>query len=188
MGIAPRQRVEPRPCQTCGTTFKPRDNSKSGRFCSRTCADQAQRKVKVAQPCEMCGAMFTPDRPSRVARFCSKKCSARSTGLTRRKPGGLIDPKGYVLVRAPEHPMASREGYVMEHRLVMAEVLGRMLTTDEVVHHRNGVKADNRVENLEVMPKRQHDRRPKPPKKPIECPHCGGMIALSGRARSAVAL
>jgi hypothetical protein len=95
--------------------------------------------------------------------------------------------KGYKMLRMPEHPMASREGYVMEHRYVMAETLGRMLSSDEIVHHKNGIKDDNRPENLEVMAKRLHDRRPKPPKKPITCPHCGGEIITSGRVRRVVA-
>lgn len=92
--------------------------------------------------------------------------------------------KGYILRRELGHPMATRDGYVMEHRLVVAKHLGRILTKDEVVHHRNGDKADNRIANLEVMPKRIHDRLAKPPKKPITCPHCGGMIITSGRVRA----
>ena len=80
--------------------------------------------------------------------------------------------------------MASREGYVMEHRYVMAEHLGRMLTADEVVHHLNGDRADNRLENHEVMPKRKHDRMPKPKAKPIPCPHCGGLILPPRRVRT----
>ena len=58
--------------------------------------------------------------------------------------------KGYILEWAPHHPFAQASGYVPQHRLVMERSLGRMLLPLETVHHRNGVKDDNRPENLEV--------------------------------------
>jgi hypothetical protein len=54
------------------------------------------------------------------------------------------------MVRKPDHPRAKTQGYVFEHILVMEEMLGRYLFPDETVHHRNGVKDDNRAENLEL--------------------------------------
>ena len=58
--------------------------------------------------------------------------------------------RGYVLVKAPGHPMAMVTGYALEHRFVMSNHLGRPLLPTENVHHVNGVRDDNRIENLEL--------------------------------------
>lgn len=59
-------------------------------------------------------------------------------------------PSGYIMVVAPGHPNAYSSGSILQHRLVMAEHLGRPLTDDETVHHKNGRRDDNRIENLEL--------------------------------------
>jgi hypothetical protein len=66
--------------------------------------------------------------------------------------GGRFIKHGYV--HLPDHPFASKDHYVMEHRYVMEQHLGRYLTKKEVVHHINENKSDNRLENLELFPTR----------------------------------
>jgi hypothetical protein len=68
------------------------------------------------------------------------------------KGGRIVDKNGYLLVYAPGHPMA-RGKYALEHRLVMAEKLGRMLTPEEVVHHKDKNKLNNHPDNLELFAK-----------------------------------
>ena len=75
------------------------------------------------------------------------------------KPSGKkrrwIDANGYVSFSQKDHPEAGKNGRVLEHRAVMAEKLGRPLRKGENVHHRNGNRADNRPENLELWVKHQ---------------------------------
>jgi predicted DNA-binding protein YlxM (UPF0122 family) len=58
---------------------------------------------------------------------------------------------GYIQIYKPEHPNSCKEGYIMEHRLVMEKKLDRHLTEEEVVHHKNGIRNDNRPSNLELF-------------------------------------
>lgn len=67
------------------------------------------------------------------------------------KGGRQISKDGYILVYRPEHPHALHGRYVLEHRLVMEEALGRYLSPDEVVHHKDGDKQNNTLENLELF-------------------------------------
>ncbi len=62
----------------------------------------------------------------------------------------VVEPDGYVWEWCPTHPSAKR-GVVLQHRLVMEEMLGRFLTKKERVHHKNAIRHDNRPQNLELQ-------------------------------------
>ena len=68
------------------------------------------------------------------------------------KGGRTVASNGYVLIKVPtEHHLADVRGYAYEHRLVAEDKIGRRLERGEQVHHINGIKTDNRPENLEVV-------------------------------------
>jgi len=66
-------------------------------------------------------------------------------------------PKGYVALCIKSHPNCDQtNGYIFEHRIVMEMQLGRYLEPGEIVHHKNEVKHDNRITNLELMGHTEH--------------------------------
>lgn len=71
----------------------------------------------------------------------------------RRMEGRYVTKQGYVRVRRANG--VGENLWVLEHRLMVEECLGRPLLTDESVHHKNGDKTDNRLENLELWCRRQ---------------------------------
>jgi hypothetical protein len=108
-------------------------------------------------------------KPLKIPRITFDNPVAAPPGTIRRrgKPDGsvlngkapkTIDPQGYVRVFCPDSPMAAANGYALEHRLVMAQHIGRPLTPDETVHHLErceggtGRKDDNRIEMLRLFP------------------------------------
>lgn len=107
--------------------------------------------------CVHCNEFFVA--ASRYRRFCSRKCAQMIQPAKYpikyehyNWQGGHTNHRGYVMVHAPDHPacQGNSRKYVREHRLVMENHLGRYLEPHENVHHINGDRADNRLENLEL--------------------------------------
>lgn len=117
------------------------------------------------------GVPLKPKRGQLPARSCDFKgcgrkhsrrgwCSAHARQALTGKPmhpigerpkkHRLVTQNGYVLLYKPDHPNARPSGWIFEHVFVMANHLSRKLTKAENVHHVNGDRTDNRLENLEL--------------------------------------
>lgn len=83
---------------------------------------------------------------------CKMSEAKKLKGIGHKK----IRQDGYVAVYFPDHPKSTKAGYIMEHDLIMECLIGRHLADDEVVHHKNGIRNDNRKENLQLMTKHDH--------------------------------
>lgn len=155
-------------CERCGVEkYKAPNKIKRDRrhFCSKSCFDLFRLDRKSVK-CEVCSKeMSRPKSQVDGKRYivCGRRClSLRLKGVNlsgffkkgnkREKCINYKEGKqmanGYVMVLNQEHPNATSKGYVYEHRLVMENLLGRFLEQQEVVHHINEIKTDNRPENL----------------------------------------
>jgi len=154
-------------CLKCNISFTSKySNSK---YCSKACYNYCKRlryieKNKKERICNFCNAKFLSFNK---AIFCSASCVSRGTISKRKKfitiPDCLESSSrkldktlGYVRIYAPMHKEANTWGYVYEHRIIAEQILNRSLLDDEIVHHKNGKRCDNRKENLEVMNKFVH--------------------------------
>ena len=111
--------------------------------------------------CKECGREFFTRW--NFVKFCTISCSKKGI----RNPqwtGGKQRSGGYIRILTPE-------GYILEQRLVMEKVLGRKLGNNEMVHHRNQIKTDNRKENLEIVIKKMHVGK-------VICPFCNQSFSV----------
>jgi len=175
-------------CPICGTQYQTKRDSKV--FCSYECYLVFHKTTfPKMKPCAACGEGFLITRNTpRI--YCSKECKAISlrryrnkreaVGRWRVKRGYIflaiayLPPEDQILARQiQDHPNSTIVCAVAEHRLVMAKHLGRPLKKGELVHHINGIKDDNRIENLELTCKMRHANSIVFGNHRIKCPSCG---------------
>jgi predicted nucleic acid-binding Zn ribbon protein len=134
-----------RECPVCHSNFSAK--SVKQKFCSSKCAGIGKSKSQGPRTCKACGAEIEHTRYSAV--YCSAECrriGIRHAWTTRAKSAGTkrTNSYGYILVKVDQRT------WRQEHRIVMEQKLGRPLGRQEKVHHINGIRSDNRPENLEV--------------------------------------
>lgn len=133
-------------CQNCAVTFR-----KYGTF------DPIEWKIT----CGLCGEKFFYKLKN--AKYCPE-CRQKNRLITYKKPfkkndspkpkrkdgQGTITHAGYKYITRVGHPNSYRDGKIGEHTFIMSEFLGRPLSKQESIHHKNGIRHDNRIENLEL--------------------------------------
>ncbi len=140
--------------------------------------------MKIEKKCEQCGKIFYKMKSSlkfRPARFCSAECrnnffaslpkkiKCETCGKERKiRKGGhgkYCSHKCYWLFLQKKYPKnnthykQNKNSRNREHRDIMEKHLGRKLKRNEIVHHKNNNKADNRIENLELMTQSEHIKK-----------------------------
>lgn len=145
-------------CEVCGKAERLSASvAARRRFCSWDCRDAGNTKPKTTIECAYCKKQLRVPPHLVGQKFCSQLCKQKSeTTVGRGK--SFKDPDGYIRVYFPDHPRSGKKGFIMDHRLVAEEKYGRPLLRGEHVHHLNGIRDDNRPENLVVMAAREHMR------------------------------
>lgn len=158
------------------------------------------RRIKA---CCICGNEFKT-KPSHWERrkTCSKHCDNKRREQVYRgernpnfgnrgeksplfKGGRKTNSRGYIMVYQPGHPNSEKNGYVLEHRYVMSEHLGRPLEDWEIVHHKDHNKTNNHISNLEIMSLSNHTKIHNEEKEIIRCRSTGRIKRIRMRRKEA---
>ena len=99
-----------------------------------------------------------------MMKWSNKKWARHGPEHSQWKGGKSVDAKGYQkrnihLVEEGFHCMCDKSGWVLEHRYQMAKHIGRPLTRNEIVHHKDGDRSNNHIDNLELTSRSEHMRK-----------------------------
>ena len=148
-----REREHQNRCLDCGkpcTLKATRCKSCAFKFMWRT----GVRQKSPPQICIDCGKPCTFG--AKRCKSCNTKEQWRTGYMREVHKASKRHSKGYILIYSPNHKRSNKNGFVLEHILVLEQKLGRLLKQGEVGHHLNGIKSDNRPQNLVALSDKKH--------------------------------
>jgi len=147
-------------CKTCGKKFRiypSRIRKRNwGNFCSPKCRPQTYKKDSTPwnkNTKGICKSNSGSFKKGQISWSKGKKFPHLSGKNAYHWNGGKFKDRtnSYIFIHKPTHPFANIHGYIREQRLVVEKYLKRYLAKEEVVHHINEIRDDNRIKNLMVF-------------------------------------
>jgi hypothetical protein len=111
-------------------------------------------RIRNCKTIETCSLFKCPKCGKYVIKIRCNGLRDKTCGCVRT--GFYKNSDGYIQKHMPSHPRGRHRGYLLYHRLLMEEKIGRPLKEDEVVHHIDGNRDNNNIENLMLMSKAKH--------------------------------
>ena len=178
-GFAHRNKIK-KECVICKKPIEVRLDrivEKEGNTCSIKCKNIAHSIFMKGKPSSQKGIKISEERKEYFRKLYKGKHFSPNTEFKKGRiglrgknspnwKGGKITRFGYKVISHPTlryNSGASR--YVFEHRYIMEQHLKRELSKNEIIHHKNGIKTDNRLENLKLVLRKTHFGN-------VRCPHC----------------
>jgi len=165
--------------ESCPICNRPYGKRKRCYFCN------GKKRLGETKRCQQCGKEFylqqneLNDPRRKGGLYCSHDClyaarKGRPMPRENHPESIIVNVSGYLLEWVGYDYPGNKSGRVLQHRLVMERHLGRHLETSETIHHKNEIKTDNRLENLELLSNPDHVRRHPTPRKRVEviCAEC----------------